>query len=279
MKDYQKKFSNLRILELIEKKGNGKKYVLLEGLKAAKYEWILLTDADCMPFSKDWISSMLSAVQNEKTEIVLGFAPYWDRKSLLAKWIDFETCYTALQYFSAAFWRIPYMGVGRNLLFKRSFLKDYENTIQKNSLSSGDDDLFVNAVANAENTEICMQKDSFMYSEPKKTIKELYIQKTRHYSAGTHYKLKHQILLSGVFLSHIFFWIFCFAGLIFSPVYSILPLILRLTIIFLIWKKFLFIFGKRKLLSYILFFDFFLVVYYLIFSPSLLFFKNKNKWN
>src|SRR5690606_33044366 len=73
LKDYEKKFRQLHIVELTQeaKMINGKKFPLSVGIKTAKYEVLLLTDADCVPASEHWISEMQSAYDTD-TEIVLG---------------------------------------------------------------------------------------------------------------------------------------------------------------------------------------------------------------
>src|SRR5690606_33778770 len=121
----------------------GKKYGLTLGIKAASHEWILLTDADCRPNSRRWIRSM-SRYFDEDTQFVLGFSPYRATAGLLNLFIRFETMLTAIQYFSFGWLGNPYMGVGRNLAYRKSkFLeeKGFNNFLH---VTGGDDDLFVN---------------------------------------------------------------------------------------------------------------------------------------
>ena len=85
----------------------------------AKFEIMLLTDADCLPATENWISSMQSCY-SDNTEIVLGYSPYLKKPGLLNKVIRWETYHTAMQYLSYALAGIPYMGVGRNLSYKKT---------------------------------------------------------------------------------------------------------------------------------------------------------------
>src|ERR1700674_775337 len=64
--ELQKIFKNLQLVELThEAKGiPGKKYPLSIGIKEAKYEIVLLTDADCVPSSEFWIQKMQDAYSN-----------------------------------------------------------------------------------------------------------------------------------------------------------------------------------------------------------------------
>ena len=96
----------------------GKKFALTLGIKTAKHEYLLLTDADCLPNSKDWVKQMTSHFNN--TDIILGYGSYKKRKGLLNKIIRFDTFNIAQQYFSFALAGQTYMGVGRNLAYKKS---------------------------------------------------------------------------------------------------------------------------------------------------------------
>lgn len=71
------KFSNLRIItvEDINSKAKGKKNALAKGIEHAVFTDLLLTDADCIPSSKQWIKHMVSA-RNNSHEIVLGYGPH-----------------------------------------------------------------------------------------------------------------------------------------------------------------------------------------------------------
>lgn len=200
---------------------SSKKYALTLGIKSAKYSNILLTDADCRPQSNNWIAGMVACLTHEK-EIVLGFSPYYESNGFLNNLIRYETFNTVIQYFSFAISGMPYMGVGRNLMYRKSlFLKNHGFT-KHNNIVGGDDDLFMNDVANADNTAICMNPETFVYSIPKTTWKTWYTQKRRHLSVGRYYKLQHKIKLGGLGISQILMWI-CFFILI--PIVSYKPLV------------------------------------------------------
>src|SRR5690606_35658782 len=91
-----------------------KKYALTLGIKKAKNNYLLFTDADCKPASNQWIQHLANYFSAEK-QLILGYGAYAKTKGLLNKLIRFETAMTALQYFSFAKAGMPYMGVGRNL--------------------------------------------------------------------------------------------------------------------------------------------------------------------
>ncbi|MBA3648363.1 MAG: glycosyltransferase [Chitinophagales bacterium] len=196
----------------------GKKYPLTIGIRATKFETILVTDADCSVVGNNWILSMAKAF-NTGNEIVLGYAPYKRRKGLLNKFIRFEAFFNAIQYFSYALSGIPYMGVGRNMAYRKKLFFDHNIYPKHPGLLSGDDDLLVNAAANRNNTAVQLNPESFMYSEAKSTWSEYWNQKKRHISTAKYYKKKHQILLLFFSFSHVMFYSLTLLLLIYSDFY------------------------------------------------------------
>ena len=188
---------------------SAKKYALTLGIKSAKYDVILLTDADCRPQSKEWIKGMVECLLPEK-QIVLGFSPYYTESSLLNKLIRYETFITALQYFSLAIKGQPYMGVGRNLMYRKSLFLENKGFAKHTNIVGGDDDLFMNDVATAENTTVCLNPDTFMYSVPKSTWEAWYRQKTRHLSVSKYYRFENKLILGSLASTQIFSWILLF---------------------------------------------------------------------
>ncbi|NLL29268.1 MAG: glycosyltransferase [Bacteroidales bacterium] len=172
----------------------GKKFPLSIGIKEAQYDYVLLTDADCRPASPLWIKKMISEY-DENVQIVLGYGKYYHRKSFLNLFIRFDTARIAMQYFSAAIARFPYMGVGRNLTYKKDLFLKGKGFTNHFNLPSGDDDLFVSEHANSTNTAICIDPDTFMFSKAKRTLKSWWNQKRRHLTSGNKYLFKHKLFL------------------------------------------------------------------------------------
>ena len=206
--DFKSRHDNIKIVNVknIEAFWGNKKYALSLGIKAAKYDHLLFTDADCKPLSNQWITQM-SANFSDQSTIVLGYGAYNKIKnSLLNKIIRFETLITATQYFSFAKIGIPYMGVGRNLAYHRDEFFKSNGFIKHMKIRSGDDDLFINEVANSKNTSISTTRESFTTSIPKMSLKDWFKQKRRHVSTAKHYKVKHQFLLALFYITQVLFW-------------------------------------------------------------------------
>ena len=208
MAELSLKYPNLKVIT-IEPHINdfkGKKLALTLAFKAANYETLLLTDADCTPLSNQWLKSMASAYRDKKTEFVLGFSPYKKYGGLLNLLIRYETFYTALQYFSYALSGKPYMGVGRNLSYKKSLFFTKKGFSPYLKIAAGDDDLFVNMHSTKKNTQVQLAKDSFMLSEPKKGWGEWFRQKRRHVSVSKFYKGGDKRRLGFLWLANFLFY-------------------------------------------------------------------------
>ena len=281
LEEFKKSFKNLNpvVLSQEAKMINGKKFPLSIGIKSAKNETLLLTDADCVPASENWMHLMQDGYR-DGIEIVLGYGAYRKKPGLLNKLIRFETFQTALQYFSYALAGLPYMGVGRNLSYKKEVFIRNKGFSSINQMPSGDDDLFINQVANKNNTAIVIDQDAHTISEPKTNLHDWMNQKYRHYTTSKYYKTQHAILLGIYALSQFLVYPVLIAALILSDQYMLLVslwaarMIVQGTILRSTMKKL----NELDLWPWFILFDFWSIFYYLFTLPSVWKAPQKN-WN
>lgn len=207
LREYAHRFPNFKTSKLVESGDfeGGKKYAVTMGIKAAKYENLVFIDADCFPDSDFWLKKMGQRLMLKK--IVLGYGPYKREKGFLNKIIRFDTYKIATQYLSFALWGIPYMGVGRNMAYHSYLYFDAKGFTSHLNVVSGDDDLFINEVANSKNTGIEIDPESYVYSVAKKKYAKWEFQKRRHLTTAPKYKISHKILLGLLPLSQYLFFI------------------------------------------------------------------------
>lgn len=275
-----KDFKQLHIVELKQEALHipGKKFPLSVGIKSAKHELLLMTDADCIPASEHWILKMQAAF-NDGIEIVLGYGAYKHKKGLLNKIIRFDTFHTALQYLSCALAGQPYMGVGRNLAYKRQLFFKQKGFASHHHLPGGDDDLFVNACANAANTAIQIDKDTFTYSTPAKSWGEWIGQKERHNATGKYYKGKHRWLLGFYLTSHFLFYPLMVAALFTFDWRWVLGIWgIRFLLQGLVFYRSMKKLGETDLFMLYWLWDVWMFFYYSIFISSL-WKKPRNQWS
>jgi len=199
---FSNQYQNLKIVRKHENDrfDGGKKLAILLGIKAAKNERLLFTDADCRPVSQKWIERMVTNSADDQG-VVLGYSPYSKSKGLLNALIRFDNWLTGMNYLSFAMARMPYMGVGRNLSYSKNRFFEIGGFKRHYHLKSGDDDLFVNEAAIPETTSICLDKDAFVETLAKKDWKSYWRQKKRHLSTSWKYKWYQKLLLAAQPLS------------------------------------------------------------------------------
>ncbi|WP_339634429.1 glycosyltransferase [Bizionia echini] len=280
MESFAEKHPNIKIVNVKNNEAfwANKKYALTLGIKSAKNNHLLFTDADCKPNSRSWISEMTAHFNTEKS-IVLGYGGYTKIKnSFLNKIIRFETLFTAIQYLSFARMGLPYMGVGRNLAYTKDAFFAASGFMKHMHIRSGDDDLFINEIATANNTNICVTKNSFTLSNPKTTFKAWVTQKKRHVTTAEHYKVHHKIVLALFYISQLLFWLSGIVLLSFLFKWEVVLVIMALRficqfiIVSFISKKL----DEQDLLPYLPFLEFFLVVFHLTIFISNLISKPKH---
>ena len=205
------------ILLKADKDQLGKKGALTQAILKAKNDILLFTDADCVPSSQNWIKSMTtSMVRQKQAEIVLGYGPTNISKGWLNMFIRYETILTAIQYLSYSVSGIPYMGVGRNLMYRKSLFMRNKGFESHKNIASGDDDLMISEVTTAQNTVVNLLKESFVYSDGKASLTSFLQQKSRHITTSVHYKAKHKYMLGLFAASQLGFYILAIILVIFG---------------------------------------------------------------
>lgn len=269
------KYPNLRVSNVNKdpKFTHNKKFAQFIGIKAAKNEILLFTDADCRPESGKWLEIMASRF-GDKTDFVLGYGGYITRKGLLNRYIRYDSMTIAMQYLGMAIRGIPYMGVGRNLAYRQSVFFGNKGFGSHYNIISGDDDLFVNANARKKNTVVEFRKEAHTRSLPSASFADWVAQKKRHFTTAPYYKLRDKLMLISEPASRIIFYFSCvilLSSLYMWP-YTVtvftLRLIIQVTVLVKVQKRL----SEPGMTGFSLLFD--------IFSPvinGLVYISNKRK--
>lgn len=143
---------------------NERKLALTIGVKAAKKDILLFTNADCQPLSDQWIKSMARRFVPGK-DIVLGYARLAIDKSVsMRRYIEFDNVWMAIRYLSMAIIKRPFMGIGKNLAYRKSLFFSKKGFSSILNMEYGEDDLFVNRLANKSNTSVELSPESMVES-------------------------------------------------------------------------------------------------------------------
>jgi len=232
---YEEQYKNLRIITVEPSKHMkfGKKLPLTIGIKGAKYEHLLLTDADCKPRSEHWLKSMANRFSDKK-QLVLGYGPYYRRKGFLNRLIRFDTAWIGMSYLSMAKIRMPYMGIGRNLAYTKTVFESTKGFKSHYSLPSGDDDLFIQEAAKKRNYVINIEPDSFCYSKASDSLGSWLRQKSRHFTTSGRYKVFKKLML-GIYPLSLLLMLGTFVSLMFYYEYLWITLAVFLLVLIIKW--------------------------------------------
>ncbi len=285
LEHYQHLYPNLRLTFVPQHAivKSTKKLALTLAAKAATYDYLLLTDADCVPQSCHWISEMMEGFADKNTEIVLGYSGYFVENRLVNRFIQYETLTTAMLYLGSAMSRHPYMGVGRNLAYRKDLF--FRNGGFSGMLHerAGDDDLLINRLSTAKNTEVVVSRNSIVWSVPKRSFKEWLTQKRRHLSVSHAYHTSTKLRLTLEPLSRGLWYILligiavmCSIGIL-KPVVAIVAatlFVIRLLLQIIIISHTAHLLGTKGFGLSVLLFDIFMPLMQL----SMLAKKQNNKW-
>jgi hypothetical protein len=205
---------------------------------------------------------------------------YEKRKGLLNFLIQMDTLQIAVQYMGMAARGFPYMGIGRNLAYRKDLyfkIGGFKNNID---LKWGDDDLFINQIAHKKNTTICAIPQAQTISIPKTNFYDWFGQKRRHMSTAKRYRLTTKMLISIKPLRILLYYSMLIAGLLISEL--TIPFIISASAIYLL-QVFIFWVLKNKI-GKVNYFYVFPIVEFVLFVINILIYlsiwmrKPKN-WN
>jgi hypothetical protein len=263
LRDLAEEYKNLKIVTVQQDLNffSGKKFPLSIGIKSASYELLLFTDADCIPRSNQWLRRM-AANFTEGTDIVLGYSAYHKSNSFLNLLIRFDTTRIAMNYLGFALWGMPYMGVGRNMAYRKSLFYSQNGFISHYNVQAGDDDLFINKAATKTNTRIEIMADAQTISSPKTMLNQWLRQKRRHLVTAALYKPAHKTILGVFAFTQVLYWASAVCLLVFwyMPYVVLGIVVIRLFSQLLITGKVMKKLSEKGFLLLVPFFELFLMV-------------------
>lgn len=265
LREFKQKYTHLRTTAIRpdEKFSHGKKLALTIGIKAAINDWVLFTDADCKPESDQWISNMAENF-TQHNEVVLGYGGYIIGNSLLNRLIRFDTFFIGIQYIGFALFGKPYMGVGRNLAYRKDLFFKNKGFASHSFLQSGDDDLFVHEVAKKRNTVVEFRHQAQTRSVPQSNFGGWIAQKRRHLTTSPYYRGGIKFMLTLEPLSRMLFWILAIVllSINFFPIVIGSMLAFRLILVNVVLKIAMNRLNERKIFILSLIYDLFSPIFF-----------------
>jgi glycosyltransferase involved in cell wall biosynthesis len=189
---------------------SSKKLAITLGVKAAKYDWLVFTEADCAPQSNQWLR-LLARNFSQRTDIVLGYcgaANTGKKKRIIA----FDRMLTAMRYLGFAIAGSPYMGLGRNMAYRKSLFYKEKGFSRHLDLLRGEDDLFINNTATSLNTKV--EADPNAAVRVDSSTKMWNAEKTGYIATGRELKGSQRYLNGLETLTRVLFYITLIAGIV-----------------------------------------------------------------
>ena len=166
---------------------NEKKLALTLGIKAAKNDYLLFTEAYCRPCSKQWIKEYGKEFTQDK-EVVLGFSRLEiPKKTALRGFILYDNLIHHLKFLSMAILHKPFMGIGRNLAYKKELFFRHKGYSPILNLEGGEDDIYINRIAPKKKTGVVLSRESITETDSVKnfstwrTLKSGYLYSKQYY--------------------------------------------------------------------------------------------------
>ena len=139
---------------------NEKKLALTLGIKAAKNEILLFTEAYCRPCTTQWIKEYGKEFAQGR-EIVLGYSRLiLGKKVKMRRFILFDNLIHHLKFISMAIARKPFMGIGWNMAYKKELFFQNRGFSHILNREGGEDDLFINRIAPGKRTGVVLSPES-----------------------------------------------------------------------------------------------------------------------
>ena len=183
-----------------------KKLGITMGIKASHHEWLVFTEPNCAPTSNQWLRKMARNFTSD-TDIVLGYSNYEKAKGWFNRKITFDTLLNSMRYLGMAINGHPYMGCGRNMAYRKSLYYQQKGFASHLNLQRGEDDIFVNQVANGKNTKVEANAESVMristplYKKSWREEKLSYTVTSRYYKGATRYLVGFEACSRLIFLT------------------------------------------------------------------------------
>lgn len=215
-----------------------RKLALTLGIKAAKGEIVLCTVANALIPSDKWIMEMAQPFfDNPSLELSLGYShPDYQEISGPGKYYkQFFQTLTDARWIGYALMGKPYRGDGFNMAILRSTFFRVKGFSKTMHLHSGEDDLFVNDIADAYNTAVVVSPDSILTTRSWEAAKRIFNLRRSQYDFTARWLPLGPFVRAG--LASLSQWLVLLAGL--GGALWSLPNLIPAIAVFIIWIAFL----------------------------------------
>ncbi len=228
---------NARLIDLPEG-AEGKKAALALGIKNARFEVIVTTDADC-GFSKNWLRCISLHFENEETTMVIGAVKLVSSNSFFSRLQVTEFISLAGTTAAAIGLGHPVMCNGANLAFRKTAFENVKGYAGNLQIASGDDEFLMRKIHKQYPSGIRFLNyyEAVVSTFPQATIKDFFYQRLRWAGKWKHNNdLVARLLAVFIFVSQVAFVVLVVENIL-DPGYLIGLIAVKLFLegVFLFW--------------------------------------------
>lgn len=191
--DILRKFPGIRLIEKnIDRDRPGKKHSIEMGIQAAQHDWILTTDADCIP-PTGWIATMNACLDQKEVVCLVGpVSMAASKPSLLQLFQRYDNLMFQGITGAAIGSDFHALGNGANLCYRKEAFADVNGFEGIDQLASGDDVLLVEKFMSCYPGQVRFLKscEALVYTRPCPSWKALWHQRIRWASKAHAYQSK-----------------------------------------------------------------------------------------
>ena len=239
-----------------------KKLGITMGIKASHHEWLVFTEPNCRPSGTQWLRKMARNFTNG-TDIVLGYSNYEKTKGWFNRKVTFDTLLNAMRYLGKAVDGHPYTGCGRNLAYRKSLYYEQKGFTSHLNLQRGEDDLFINQVANGKNTRVEASPESIVRITAPHYKKDWHEDKLNYHLTSRLYKGFSRYLMGFETCTRLLFLLMVIVCIVYGILTqswivlgtAIMLWLLRYLMQVMVFRKTSIALGERKFYSTLLMFD------------------------
>ncbi len=183
----------------------GKKSALEAGIRAASYELIITTDADCT-FHSEWIGTLAGFYRDEQPDMIIGPVDISGSPGFFGKYQEVEFLSLVASGVGAAAAAKPIYCNAACFAFTKSLFFEMHDPLN-HKVISGDDTFFLHAVKRMRDKKIRLVKSykALATTRSFSTVREYFGQRRRWVSKSSHYRDRDVIFVAVVvFLINLF---------------------------------------------------------------------------
>lgn len=181
---------------------SAKRLALTLGIRAARYENVVISEADCCPCSTQWLARLAQCLsQSEHKQIVVGYANYARPRNMVERKMVFYRLYHQMTTLAHGLHHAAHRAESGNWCYSKNLFLEGNGFAGHVNLLAGAEDLLVNRNSCALNTAILIhpqatiRKEYPSYKHLWKQEQVFYAETCRHLKHTTLYQLKYTLRL------------------------------------------------------------------------------------